>query len=277
MGSDAKNLMSDGNVQIVKTGEVIGATQLTEGELIVEAGARAENTVVTGAGWLKVATGGIAKCTQYGNNGTLSVSDGAIATDIVQSEGGAISLSTLATVNGRHPEGKFSVDQGYACGLLLENGGNLRVLEGHRAEKIILDQEGGLLVNGTTSEVVVDEGGELLVYPGGEASNCEINQGGVFMLAGKASDTLLAGGTMNNLGGEDSNTIVENGAIYRLGTDGLQLYSSGKTQNLSVNVGGRAEVHAGTLENAVIQGGTVILLSPTSADEICRRGRSRTG
>ena len=34
MGSDAKNLMSDGNVQIVKTGEVIGATQLTEGELI---------------------------------------------------------------------------------------------------------------------------------------------------------------------------------------------------------------------------------------------------
>ncbi len=34
--SDAKNLMSDGNVQIVKTGEVIGATQLTEGELIVE-------------------------------------------------------------------------------------------------------------------------------------------------------------------------------------------------------------------------------------------------
>ena len=107
MGSDAKNLMSDGNVQIVKTGEVIGATQLTEGELIVEAGARAENTVVTGAGWLKVATGGIAKCTQYGNNGTLSVSDGAIATDIVQSEGGAISLSTLATVNGRHPEGEI--------------------------------------------------------------------------------------------------------------------------------------------------------------------------
>lgn len=36
------------NVQIVKTGEVIGATQLTEGELIVEAGGRAENTVVTG-------------------------------------------------------------------------------------------------------------------------------------------------------------------------------------------------------------------------------------
>lgn len=86
------------------------------------------------------------------------------------------------------------------------------------------------MVNGTTSAVVVDEGGELLVYPGGEASNCEINQGGVFMLAGKASDTLLAGGTMNNLGGEDSDTIVENGSIYRLGTDGLQLYSSGKTQ-----------------------------------------------
>ncbi len=51
-------------------------------------------------------------------------------------------------------------------------------------KKIILDQEGGLLVNGTTSAVVVDEGGELLVYPGGEASNCEINQGGVFYAGG---------------------------------------------------------------------------------------------
>ncbi len=59
---------------------------------------------------------------------------------------------------------------------------------------------------------MVDEGGELLVYPGGEASNCEINQAAFFMLAGKASDTLLAGGTMNNLGGEDSDTIVENGS-----------------------------------------------------------------
>ena len=54
MGSDAKNLMSDGNVQIVKTGEVIGATQLTEGEVLVDAGCRADNTVVTVAGWLKV-------------------------------------------------------------------------------------------------------------------------------------------------------------------------------------------------------------------------------
>ncbi|QCT89890.1 AIDA repeat-containing protein [Escherichia sp. E4742] len=267
MGSDAKNLISDGKVQIVHAGDVIGATQLTDGELIVEAGGRAENTVVTDAGWLKVETGGIAKCTQYSNNGTLSVGDGAIATDIVQSDGGAISLSTLATVNGRHPEGEFSVDQGYACGLLLENGGNLRVLEGHRAEKIILDQDGGLLVNGTASAVVVDEGGELLVYPGGEAINGEINHGGVFMLAGKASDTLIAGGTMNNLGGEDIHTIVENGAVYRLGTDGLQLYSSGKTKNLTVKTGGRAEVHAGTLENAVVQSGTVIVMSPTSADE----------
>lgn len=93
-------------------------------------------------------------------------------------------VSTLATVNGRHPEGEFSVDKGYACGLLLENGGNLRVLEGHRAEKIILDQEGGLLVNGTTSAVVVDEGGGVGVS-GGEASNCEINQGGVLCWPGK--------------------------------------------------------------------------------------------
>ncbi len=99
MGSDAKNLMSDGSVQIFQPGEVIGATQLTEGELIVEAGGRAENTVVTGAGWLKVATGGIA-----GNaHRTVTMARYRSATvplpRSVQSEGGAISLSTLATVN----------------------------------------------------------------------------------------------------------------------------------------------------------------------------------
>lgn len=33
-----------------------------------------------------------------------------------------------------------------------------------------------------------------------------INCGGVFMLAGKASDTTLVGGAMNNLGGEDIHT-----------------------------------------------------------------------
>lgn len=94
MGSDAKNLMSDGNVQIVKTGEVIGATQLTEGELIVEAGGRAENTVVTGAGWLKVATGGIAKCTQYGNNGTCNQVNHLIPTRVLV-KGGEITCKIL--------------------------------------------------------------------------------------------------------------------------------------------------------------------------------------
>ncbi|MFQ7388693.1 MAG: AIDA repeat-containing protein [Escherichia sp.] len=49
----------------------------------------------------------------------------------------------------------------------MENGGNLRVLGRPSRGKNHLDQEGGLVVNGTTSAVVVDEGGELLVYPGG--------------------------------------------------------------------------------------------------------------
>lgn len=97
------------------------------------------------------------------------------------------------------------------------------------------------------------------------------------MLAGKASDTLLAGGTMNNLGGEDSDTIVENGSIYRLGTDGLQLYSSGKTQNLSVNVGGRAEVHAYAGKRGNTRWDSDPVVTHQRGRKFCRRGRSRTG
>lgn len=87
------------------------------------------------------------------------------------------------------------------------------------------------------------------------------------MLAKKASNTLLASSTINNLSSKNSNTIVKNKSIYRLKTNGLQLYSSSKTQNLSVNVKSQAKVHASTLKNAVIQSKTVILLSPTSANK----------
>ncbi|STL69492.1 Fluffing protein [Escherichia coli] len=86
MGSDAKNLMSDGMCKLLRPARSLARRNLLEGELIVEAGGRARKYRGHGGCWLKVATGGIAKCTQYGNNGTLSVSDGAIATDIVQSE-----------------------------------------------------------------------------------------------------------------------------------------------------------------------------------------------
>lgn len=174
-----------------------------------------------GVSWLRVATDRVAKYTQCGSSGTLSVSDGVTAMDIVQSGGGAVSLSTLATVNSRHPEGELSADKDYACDLLLEGGGNLCIPKGHRTEKATFDQEGGLLVNGTAPAVVVDEDGESLVYSGGETSDCETNQGDVFTLAGRVNDTLLAGGTMNNPGDEDFDAAVKSGTIYRLGTDGL--------------------------------------------------------
>lgn len=92
-----------------------------------------------GVGWLKVVIGGIVKCIQYGNNGMLLVSDGVIVIDIVQFEGGVISFFMFVMVNGCYFEGEFSVDKGYVCGLLLENGGNLCVLEGYCVEKIIFD------------------------------------------------------------------------------------------------------------------------------------------
>ncbi|MTD67540.1 hypothetical protein GLP02_24465, partial [Escherichia coli] len=78
--------------------------------------------------------------------------------DIVQSEGCAISISTLATVTARHPEGEFSVQQGHACGFLLQKCGPLLVLEGDRAVQIIHHQEGGLWGEATTPAVVVGIG-----------------------------------------------------------------------------------------------------------------------
>ena len=140
MGSDAKNLMSDGNVQNCcdRRGHWRDAN-FTEGELIVEAGERA-CTVVTGCiaesgnRWIQMHTVAAEQwvhaigqrrchCHRY-----CSVRGGAI-------------VSTLATVNGRHPEGEFSVDKGYACGLLLEKWRHLRTGRTSRG-KNWFDQEG---------------------------------------------------------------------------------------------------------------------------------------
>ncbi|WP_250220854.1 AIDA repeat-containing protein, partial [Escherichia coli] len=52
-------------------------------------------------------------------------------TDIVQNGGGAIITYTAATVSGSNTNGEFSVADGRASNMLLENGGSLTVDPGH--------------------------------------------------------------------------------------------------------------------------------------------------
>ncbi|EGO0804573.1 autotransporter outer membrane beta-barrel domain-containing protein, partial [Escherichia coli] len=71
--------------------------------------------------------------TTINSGGILSVSGGGTAVDITQNSGGVIDTNTYATLSGTNINGSFSIANGSASNMLLENGGSLYVNSGHQA------------------------------------------------------------------------------------------------------------------------------------------------
>ncbi|MXD96175.1 AIDA repeat-containing protein, partial [Escherichia coli] len=85
-------------------------------------------------------------------------------TAVTQNTGGALVTSTAATVTGINRLGAFSVVEGKADNVVLENGGRLDVLTGH-----------------TATNTRVDDGGTLDVRNGGTATTVSMGNGGVLL------------------------------------------------------------------------------------------------
>ena len=97
------------------------------------------NTVVNSDGWQIVKEGGLADFTTVNQNGQLQVNAGGTATNVTLNTGGALVTSTAATVTGINRLGNFTVENGNADGVVLENGGRPDVLEGHSAKTLVDD------------------------------------------------------------------------------------------------------------------------------------------
>ncbi|EPM6680569.1 AIDA repeat-containing protein, partial [Escherichia coli] len=89
--------------------------------------------VINEGGWQVVKAGGAVGNTTINQNGELRVHAGGEATAVTQNTGGALVTSTAATVTGINRLGAFSVVEGKADNVVLENGGRLDVLSGHTA------------------------------------------------------------------------------------------------------------------------------------------------
>ncbi|WP_250380779.1 AIDA repeat-containing protein, partial [Escherichia coli] len=74
-------------------------------------------------GWQVVKAGGAVGNTTINQNGELRVHAGGEATAVTQNTGGALVTSTAATVTGINRLGAFSVVEGKADNVVLENGG----------------------------------------------------------------------------------------------------------------------------------------------------------
>ncbi|EGP6251814.1 TPA: autotransporter adhesin Ag43 [Escherichia coli] len=207
-------------------------TTLNGGYQYVHKDGLALNTVINEGGWQVVKAGGAVGNTTINQNGELRVHAGGEATAVTQNTGGALVTSTAATVTGTNRLGHFSVGNGMADNVVLENGGRLDVLEGHSARKTLVDDGGTLAVSagGKATDVTMTSGGALIADSGATVEGT--NASGKFSIdgiSGQASGLLLEnGGSFTvNAGGLASNTTVGHRGTLTLAAGGSL---SGRTQ-----------------------------------------------
>ncbi|EPP0171544.1 calcium-binding autotransporter Cah [Escherichia coli] len=207
-------------------------TTLNGGYQYVHKDGLALNTVINEGGWQVVKAGGAVGNTTINQNGELRVHAGGEATAVTQNTGGALVTSTAATVTGTNRLGHFSVGNGMADNVVLENGGRLDVLEGHSAQNTLVDDGGTLAVcaGGKVTDVTMTSGGALIADSGATVEGT--NASGKFSIdgtSGQASGLLLEnGGSFTvNAGGQAGNTTVGHRGTLTLAAGGSL---SGRTQ-----------------------------------------------
>ncbi|EFK4232966.1 autotransporter adhesin Ag43 [Escherichia coli] len=207
-------------------------TTLNGGYQYVHKDGLALNTVINEGGWQVVKAGGAVGNTTINQNGELRVHAGGEATAVTQNTGGALVTSTAATVTGTNRLGHFSVGNGMADNVVLENGGRLDVLEGHSAQNTLVNDGGTLAVSagGKATDVTMTSGGALIADSGATVEG--INASGKFSIdgiSGQASGLLLEnGGSFTvNAGGQAGNTTVGYRGTLTLAAGGSL---SGRTQ-----------------------------------------------
>ncbi|EKY8123959.1 autotransporter adhesin Ag43 [Escherichia coli] len=207
-------------------------TTLNGGYQYVHKDGLALNTVINEGGWQVVKAGGAVGNTTINQNGELRVHAGGEATAVTQNTGGALVTSTAATVTGTNRLGHFSVGNGMADNVVLENGGRLDVLEGHSTQNTLVDDGGTLAVSagGKATDVTMTSGGALIADSGATVEGT--NASGKFSIdgiSGQASGLLLEnGGSFTvNAGGQAGNTTVGHRGTLTLAAGGSL---SGRTQ-----------------------------------------------
>ncbi|HDD9602301.1 TPA: autotransporter adhesin Ag43, partial [Escherichia coli] len=204
----------------------------------------ASGTVVNSDGWQIIKEGGLADFTTVNQKGKLQVNAGGTATNVTLKQGGALVTSTAATVLGSNRLGNFSVENGMADNVVLENGGRLDVLSGHTATNTHVDEGGTLDVrSGGTATTVSMRAGSVLLADSGASISGHYDDGGMFSIGdGRAAGLTLGTGSVFTLQEGDStrDTTVNGGQLTAHGgtlegtttlNNGATLTLSGKTVN----------------------------------------------
>ncbi|KAE9683366.1 autotransporter outer membrane beta-barrel domain-containing protein [Escherichia coli] len=267
-------------------GSVTSTTINTGGQQYIDTSGSATSTTVNSDGLQYVYSGGSSMSATINDEGTLEVEAGGSAVDITQNSGGAIYTNTSATLSGANINGSFSIADGSANNMRLENGGNLSVLNGHQATNTTINSGGlqyvsgggsatnttvngggEMVVHGIATDTIINSGGLQAVSGGGSATNTTVNGGGEIVVHGIATDTIINSGGLQAVsgGGSATNTTVNGGGemvVHGIATDtiinsgGLQSVSGGgSATNTTVNGGGEMVVHGIATDTIINSGG----------------------
>ncbi|EIA0326789.1 autotransporter outer membrane beta-barrel domain-containing protein [Escherichia coli] len=282
-------------------GSVTSTTINTGGQQYIDTSGSATSTTVNSDGLQYVYSGGSSMSATINDEGTLEVEAGGSAVDITQNSGGAIYTNTSATLSGANINGSFSIADGSANNMRLENGGNLSVLNGHQATNTTINSGGlqyvsgggsatnttvngggEMVVHGIATDTIINSGGLQAVSGGGSATNTTVNGGGEMVVHGIATDTIINSGGLQSVsgGGSATNTTVNGGGemvVHGIATDtiinsgGLQAVSGGgSATNTTVNGGGHQSVYisGSVAETNINSGGMLQVEGGGSASQV---------
>ena len=251
-------------------GSVTSTTINTGGQQYIDTSGSATSTTVNSDGLQYVYSGGSSMSATINDEGTLEVEAGGSAVDITQNSGGAIYTNTSATLSGANINGSFSIADGSANNMRLENGGNLSVLNGHQATNTTINSGGLQYVSGggSATNTTVNGGGHQSVYISGSVAETNINSGGMLQVEGGGSasqvtqnsggalvtntSSVVNGtndkGSFSIIGGRATNMLLENGGY-------LTVLDSHQASDTEVGSNGTLDVHNG----GVLRGTTILL------------------
>ncbi|HHN8868776.1 TPA: AIDA repeat-containing protein, partial [Escherichia coli] len=290
-----------GFTEVVTEGSTVIGETVENGRQTVESGGTAENTTINKGGWQTVY--GTATDTTIYAGGTLQVWAGGNATGVKQKEGAALiaTTTTSTVVKGQNKNGEFSIENGQADNVLLENGGLLTVVYGTTANNTTIRDGGTLEVraggkatgvdqrdgaalftttatgtvvkgqnkngeffieNGQADNVLLENGGALTVWYGTTANKTTINKGGEQYVYGTATGTTIYdGGTLEVRAGGNATGVDQKKGAALIATTATGTVVKGQNKN------GEFSIENGQADNVLLEnGGALTVVDGTTAD-----------
>lgn len=233
-------LSSSSQLEVKNGHSASGTTALSGSTLTVDAGGAASNSTINGT----MNVNGTATNTTV-DRGHINSTSGTVNT-ITLTNGGTFHFSTGATVTGVTQDnaiGTFNISSGHAQDVLVNSGSRLDVNSGHTSDHTVVNNNGEMYAEGTSTDVTVDSGGYIESLSG-TVTNLDLAQYGEFYFTTDATVTEVEQG--GNAGSSTDKIKNKHALDLHVNRNSrLDVRNAGTSENIVVNDDGKMYVYAG--------------------------------